>query len=218
MPEKETEPSSGGWRDLDIPLLRWWELVSGEKCENPYVNIWALVGHCKSHSTYVRLWKHAYARRTKLLKSVTDDNGLLQACLNEYTTALYAIGFVVGMQQGYRLNGNTMGETRGTGGLILKHAAVRRLLLRQPKATTLEVCKALDKAVGMPWPKLRKKYGTWEAAVKEPLVKVAITDARKAAIQEAIFSEFLAVAKGVGDGGSILNKFRVKEFGLRKSK
>jgi hypothetical protein len=216
MPEEETESSSGRWRDLDIPLVRWWELVSGEKCENPYVNIWALVGRCKSRSTYNRLWKHAYARHAKL-KSVTDDNGLLQASLAEYATALYALGFVRGMQQGYRLDGNTVGETKGTVGLILKHAAVRRLLLMQPKASTFGICKALDKAVGMPWPELRKKYGTWEEAVKEPLVKVAITDARKAAIQEAIFSEFLAVAKAVGDGGSILNKFRVKQSGIHKS-
>ena len=140
---------------------------------------------------------------------------LAQTTLVEYATALYALGFVRGMQQGWRLD-TKHAETKGT--TILKHASVRRLLLRQPKATTLEVCKALDKVIGMPWPELRKKYGTWEAAFKQPLVKVAITDARKAAIQEAIFSEFLVVAKAVGDKGSILNKFRVKLSGIRKPK
>ena len=95
---------------------------------------------------------------------------------------------------------------------ILKHSSVRRLLLKHPKATTLEVCRALDDEIEeLPWPKLRK-YITWEAVSKRPIVKMAISDARKAAIQEVLFSEFLAVAKGVGDG-DIINQFRLKKFG-----
>ena len=186
--------------------------------DNPNVDVWNLVGRCKSRAGYRRLYLHVKVRYDQL-KTVAHSadsrprfHARAETILSEYGAAMYALGFVRGMQLGRELDSKTEG---GTVGPILKHAPIRRLLLSQPKASTLEVCRELDKVEGMPWPELRKRYGGWEAASKQPLVKMAITNARKAAVQAAKFDEFLTVAKAVGDEGSILNQFRQKKYGLR---
>jgi hypothetical protein len=215
MPEKSESKSQ---------LVSLWELVSGEKLdENPLTNIWELVSRCKTHAGYIRLFKQAKARQIMLMSFIVQaldghpphaTTASAERIHAEELAAIYAIGFVNGLQQGRRLDS----KSEGTVGPILKHAAVRRLLLRQPKASALEVCMALDKVEEkMPkgWKFRTECGGVWERAVKQPLVRVAITNARKAAIEEAICSEFLAVAKGVGEKGSILNKFRPKKYGLR---
>lgn len=199
-------------------LVSLWELVSGEKSENPLVNVWELVSRCKTRAGYRRLWKHARVRHSQLgglaAQSVahchTLDGRLTSAdtILSEYGAAMFALGFVRGMQLGRELERDS--KAPGTVGLILKHAAVRRLLLR--RATTEEICSALDDK-DEPLPGKLRGQGTWGRLRRKPLVKVVIADARKAAIQEAVFAEFLAIAKGVGDDGSILRQFRLKKFG-----
>ncbi|MGA7830654.1 MAG: hypothetical protein WCA21_06830 [Terracidiphilus sp.] len=202
-------------------LVSLWELVSGEKRgENPLVNLWELVSRCKTRAGYIRLWKHARFRHSQLerltAQSVAHCHTLdgrpvsADTILSEVVAAMYAIGFVRGMQLGRELERDR--ETGGTVGLLLKHAPVRHALLHQPEKTTEEICEVLDNYdVELPG-KLRGQ-GTWGRFQRKPLVKVAISNARKAAIQEAMFAEFMAVAKGVGHEGSIVNQFRLKKFG-----
>lgn len=214
MPEKSESKSQ---------LVSLWELVSGEKLdENPLTNIWELVSRCKTHAGYIRVIKQAKARQILLMSFIAQaldgrtpraTTASAERTHAEELAAMFALGFVRGLQQGRILDS----KSEGTVGPILKHAAVRRLLLRQPKASSLEICRALDDAEEkMPkgWRFRNECGGVWERAAKQPLVRMAITSARKAAIEEAICSEFRAVAKGVGDKGSILNKFRLKKFGF----
>jgi hypothetical protein len=208
--------------EVEKPIDRWRALVGAEVGENPYLNLIEVIRRCTTREEFSNLWSRASFRHYRLEKIVAKSPVTFrnrdgqttpaETILSEFATEMLAIGFIRGMQLGRELDT----KTEGTLGPILKHSAVRRLLIRpKPKATALEICRALDKVQGMPWPNLRKRYGTWEAAVKHHLVKVAITDARKAAIQENVFSEFLAVVKGVGDDGSILNQFRLKKYGFR---
>ena len=151
----------GKLRDAKIPsvperseskskLVNLWELVSGEQLgENPLVNVWELVSRCKTHAGYVRLLKQAKARQILLLSFIAQaldgrtprtTTVSAERCHAEELAAMWALGFVRGLQQGRILDR----KSEGTVGPILKHAAVRRLLLRQPKASSLEICRALD--------------------------------------------------------------------------
>jgi hypothetical protein len=207
----------------DSPLVRWWEILTDTKSEKPLENVWELVSRCKTRAGYISLAKHAGFRfrqiKRLVAQSIAHHHTLdgkpvsNDTILGEYAASVYAFAFVRGMQLGREIERERGNDTSIIIPTILKHSSVRRLLLRHPKATTLEVCRALDDEIEeLPWPKLRK-YITWEAVSKRPIVKMAITDARKAAIQEVLFSEFLAVAKGAGDEGSIVKQFRLKKFG-----
>jgi len=114
--------------------------------------------------------------------------------LAQFGALMFALGAIRGMQLGRELDSKSQGIVNN----LLKHKAVRRLLL--DKASTLVVCRALDKVERLPWPKLSKQYGTWVDAASQPSVKVAIGNARKAALQQAKFEEYLSAAKGAGDG------------------
>jgi hypothetical protein len=126
------------------------------------------------------------------------------------------------MQLGRQLDAKTEGKVDR----LLKHAAIRKLLLSsEPKASNLKICQAFDIADDrMPWHKLDKQYNkvvphTWEKAAGKQSVRTLITYARRAALQDATFQEFLSVAAGAGDEGSITNQFRPKKYaGLVKAK
>ena len=120
-----------------------------------------------------------------------------------FGTNMVALGFIRGMQLGRELDA----KTRGNVGLLLKHEAVRKLLLQsEPKAPNLAICQALDKVEeGLPWTTLRKQFRSWERVVSHQSVRTLITHARRVALQDATFQEFLSVATGVGDAGSITN-------------
>jgi hypothetical protein len=69
------------------------------------------------------------------------------------------------------------------------------------------------------WSEIIKKYGgnqygIWKLAVGETSVRTLITNARRVAVQDATFKEFASVASGVGDEGSITNKFRPKKYAV----
>ncbi len=190
--------------------MEMWELANGEKVENLYTNVWVLVSRCKTRAGFQRLWKHATMRHTQIKRRL-DQSKISDTLLSEFGASMMALGIVRGMQLGRELERES--KRSGTSGLLLKHASVRRLLLR--RATTKEICSALDEK-DVPLPGKLRGTGTWERLMKEPLVKVAVADARKAATQEAMFSEFMAISKGVGDDGSILKTFQPKKFGWPK--
>jgi len=212
-------------------------------------NIWNTVQKCKSPEDMHRLlWrctyinsslsttlerslrealKHDYVADTTLRETLKHDAALLSRIVRKevgniaaFGTSMFALGIIRGMQFGRELDSKTQGNIN----LLLRHAPVRRLLLEEPKASNLKICRALDKVERMPsskgvWSDLNKQYGTWEKAAGEQSVRTLITHARRVALQDAIYQEFLSVADGVGDEGSITNKFRPKKYaGLVKSK
>ena len=101
---------------------------------------------------------------------------------------------------------------------MLKYPSVTRLLLREkPKASTLEVCRALEVAnEPLPWPQLRKKNRLWTAWSKNSTVKMAISHARKDAVQTSFDEKFIALLKGIGDEGTVFDRFQVKKRALAK--
>lgn len=211
MPERESKQS----------LVDLWELASGaERGDNPDVNVWELVSSCKDRPGYRSLWSHAKFRHRWIKRlaaqSVAHCHTLdgkpvpNDTIVAEFAAALYALGFVRGMQLGRELERDR--KTKGVVGAILKHAPVRRLLLRG--ATAEEICSVLDD-YDVELPKSLQGRGTWGRLLPtKPRIKNAIADAKKAAIQDAIFAEFLAVAKGLDDGDlSIVRQFRLKKFG-----
>ena len=101
--------------------------------------------------------------------------------LREYGMFCLAIGFMQGMKTGREPDTKTTGNVAP----LLKPASVRRLLLKKPKATNLEICEVLDKYERLPsggktWPKLSKQYGTWTKAVGHQSVRTLISHARRA--------------------------------------
>ena len=178
-------------------------------------NVWRTIKDCKSpKDMHWLLWRctHCYARlKTDGCKAEPDLAGVLEA----FGTFMVALGFIRGMQFGRELDTKTQGNVDS----LLRHAAIRKLLLIEPKASTLKICQALDKVgEGVPWPKLQKEFGCWERAVSHQSVRTLITNSRKAALQDAAFQEFLSVASGAGDEGSITNQFRPKKYGLARVK
>jgi hypothetical protein len=93
---------------------------------------------------------------------------------------------------------------------------VVKLLLQEPKASSLEICEALDrlkKRPTIPWPKLKKESTYWIDHARNPVVKAAISNARRDARQAAIDRTLLTLVKSIGDEGSIFGDdiFNVKE-------
>jgi hypothetical protein len=198
-------------------------------------NVWRTVKDCKSPEDMHRLlWRCTYAyswlntiirepHAAKLKKHDydADDVDMLSylmerelSYISAFGTNMFALGIVRGMQLGRKLDSKTEGKNVT---LLLKHAAVRRLLLEE-KPTALKICQALDRVGGvrMPWPKLDKQYGaSWEKAAGERDVRTLITNARRAVVQATEFDEFLSVVRGAGDEGSITNQFQTKKAGLR---
>jgi len=100
--------------------------------------------------------------------------------LREFAARMTAWGYVRGARHGLRLKTPEV-ENTVVGG-ILKSAAILRLLLKTPKVSTREICDVLDeKHIGLPWDELRKKEGNWANCWKKANVKMAISDARRAA-------------------------------------
>jgi hypothetical protein len=97
---------------------------------------------------------------------------------------------------------------------MLRYPSVVKLLLREPVASSSEVCEALDKLdAKLPWPRLLGKSPFWKTHAKNPTVKAAISNARRDARQSAIDKRLLSLVKGIGDAGSIFDDdlFNVKE-------
>jgi hypothetical protein len=125
---------------------------------------------------------------------------------------MFAFGLIRGMQQGTLLGGGSKGSA--TTSPMLQFPSVVRLLLRDPVASSADVCDALDRVrAEIPWPKLRNRNPFWKPHSKNPTVKAAISNARKDAQQAAIDERLLAQVKGIRNTGSIFDNdgFKVKE-------
>lgn len=129
---------------------------------------------------------------------------------------MFALGAIRGMQFGRRLERES-NEGTIANSTFLKHASVVKFLVKQPKTSTLDICHALDKLnVRMPWRELKRENRTWAENMKNPLVKMAITNARKAALQAAAYREFVTMLDEIGEESSIFYKFQIKKRGLKK--
>jgi hypothetical protein len=134
--------------------------------------------------------------------------------LREYGALCLGLGLLHGMQFGRNLDK----KSKGIVDSILKHAAVKRLLVKEPKVTTLKICCALDKATEplpkrVAWMELWKKDRCWSRWAAQPLVKMAIRDARKAALQEENYYRLRAALDDVGVSSNPLNFIRIKKYG-----
>jgi hypothetical protein len=208
MPKREPKHS----------LVDLWELVSGEKNDGPLVNIWELVGRCKTRAGYNWLWKHANTRYARLKRQLPQPvNGLTETMfLSEFAAAMYALGLVRGMQLGQELERERVRKRdrsikNDMSSTLLKYAAVRRALLHQPARSAKEICEVLDDH-DVTLPRSLRGKGTWGRLLgQKKLIEVTISKARKAAIQDAMLAEFMAVAKGVGED-NIIKQFLPKKF------
>jgi hypothetical protein len=185
-------------------------------------DIWKIIKKCKSPEDMDQLlWRCTglYSWLIMMIKLDYSENRPISANIEAFGTYMVALGFIRGMQFGRELDSKTEGNVA----LLLRHPAIRKLLLQEPKASSLVICQALDKKERMPrtkgWSEIIKKYGgnqygIWKLAVGETSVRTLITNARRVAVQDATFKEFASVASGVGDEGSITNKFRPKKYAV----
>ena len=151
-------------------------------CKSPdelrrHVDMWALVIACKTPGRFDGIVRTAEEIFKWLNRGWLYRDAIATNTLREYGIFCLAIGFMQGMATGKRL----YTKTEGNVALLLKHAPVRRLLLKKPVATNLDICAVLDKYQRLPWTKLNRQYGTWTKAVGQQSVRTLITHARRAA-------------------------------------
>lgn len=203
------------------------------------VDLWGLIRDCKTtkdldglfnRASYLCAWlmdslDFVYAGKPDKsdiekwkkwrMKSAGNDKSKLE----RFSGLMFALGAIRGMQLGRELDTKTKGDVVR----LLRHTSVTKLLLKEPIASSKEICSELDKYERLhdksepqqkksPWKELDKQYGTWTKAVSHPSVRNLITRARRAAQQDAMFDRFLAVADGVGDEGSMTNRFRPSKY------
>jgi hypothetical protein len=172
------------------------------------VELWPLVMGCKSRKDMRRLWRQAKTNYFGLEKFLTEQPQAITS-LRQYGATMMAIGIVRGAQFGLSLGREYGGATADS---MVKHSSVAKLLTQSPKATTIEVCRALDRAnEPLPWPDLKRKSRFWSEWATNTTVKMAISNARKAALQKQSDEEWLSIIKGVGDLGSIFSKFQMRK-------
>lgn len=141
--------------------------------------VWALITHPKNDlDGDIAHYAHQAGETFKWLdRGWLYRDSIATNTLREYAVWCLAIGMMQGLTVGRTLDAKVGGGIA----LLLKHASVRKLLVKEPKATNLAICKALDKVERMPWPKLNKHHGTWEKAAGEQSVRTLISQSRRAA-------------------------------------
>jgi hypothetical protein len=198
------------------------------------VDLWEVLWSCKTRKGLAQIWRESkinFDALEKLCKGNVADRMRLRALVAQ----AMALGQLRGMQYGTQIgvrSGGTIAES------MVKYPSVTRLLLKgfeeyippyrngtpeepkensHEKASTLEICRALDVVnEPLPWPDLRKENRLWANWTKNPTVKMAITHARKDALQSAIDEKFIALLREVGDEGTIFGRFQVKQRGVAK--
>jgi hypothetical protein len=196
------------------------------------VNIWEIFWQLKTRKDYLALNRQVrsdYARLERLCNG--DVDAIMR--LRTYGESKMAWGILRGLQFGSRLGSKSEGTIADS---ITRHASVRRLLVKEPLvstlkhasmatllameptvSTTLEVCQALDKVnAPLPWLRLSRKSRFWVDHAKTSTVKMAITLARKAALQSALDEEFIKVIKAIGDAGSVFDRYQFVERAVAK--
>jgi Zn-dependent oligopeptidase len=196
------------------------------------VNIWEIFWQLKTREDYFALNRQVRSDYAQLEKLCNGDVDAIMR-LRTYGESKMAWGILRGLQFGSQL-GNKVENTIAAA--ITKHASVRRLLVKEPVvstlkhasmatllamkpvvSTTLEVCQALDKVnEPLPWLKLSRKSRFWVDHAKTSTVKMAITLARKAALQSALDEEFIQLIKAIGDVGSLFERFQSTKRAVAK--
>jgi hypothetical protein len=162
-------------------------------------DLWKVLKSVKTEDDYWSLFHKARSFDHQIDKFC---NGNVQAMnrLRAYAANMYALGAVRGVQFGSIL-GKRVENTIAAS--LTRHASVRRLLTAEPKVSTPEVCKALDKVnEPLPWPKLSRKSRFWVDHAKTSTVKMAITLARREARQTDTDEQFTELIRAVGGGVS----------------
>jgi hypothetical protein len=186
--------------------------------------LWNIIRACKTREDFLNMQSEAMGNESALLRvcytaffaKIEADESPSFADLRmhiDYLKArMFAFGLIRGMQQGTLLGRGSKGSA--TTSPMLQFPSVVRLLLREPVASSADVCDALDRVrAEIPWPKLRNRNPFWKPHSKNPTVKAAISNARKDAQQAAIDERLLAQVKGIRNTGSIFDNdgFKVKE-------
>lgn len=179
-------------------------------------DLWGIIRSCKTNRDFQMLFYSNTAKYETLKRYCAHDLDRLR----KFSAGMFALGAIRGMQFGRHLDSITSSTVVQ---VFLKHASIRTLLLKTPRSSAIEICRALDKLDqpmpgGGAWRDLKRKNSLWSECTKNPLVKVAITNARKAAMQAAEYEEMLAVVDGVGEAGSVFSRFNYVRNGLRKAK
>ncbi len=172
------------------------------------IELWSFVRECKSREDFRKLYLRARTNYFRLERLLNEQPRAITS-LRRYGAIMMAIGIIRGAQFGTSIGreyGGTIADS------MLRHSSVAKLLTQNPKATTKEVCRALD-AVNepLPWPKLKRESRFWIEWAADSTVKMAISNARKAALQKLSDEEWISIIKGVGDEGSIFSKFQIRK-------
>lgn len=172
------------------------------------VELWPFVRECKSQEDFRKLYLRAKTNYFRLERLLNEQPRAVTS-LRRYGATMMAIGIIRGAQFGASI-GREYGGTIAD--LMLKHSSVAKLLTQTPKATTKEVCRALDIVnEPLPWPELRRESRFWIEWATDSTVKMAISNARKAALQRLSDEEWFSIIKGVGDEGTIFSKFQIRK-------
>ncbi len=178
-------------------------------------DLWNIIQKCKTNRDFQTLFHRNTGYYEALKRCLQNEDAGLET-LMKFSAGMFALGAIRGMQFGRRLERES-NEGTIANSTFVKHASVLKLLIKEPKASTLDICHALDKlGVRLPWRELKRENRTWAENVKNPLVKVAITNARKAAMQAAAYSAFVTMLDQIGDDGSIFTRFQLKQRDLKK--
>lgn len=193
------------------PLLRLgrgWVLAELED-----VDVWRIVWGCKTKKEFFNLFQQARSNFAHIEKLCNGDVDSLMR-LRMYGARMMALGIIRGLQFGSQIGSKVEGTIAAS---ISGHASVARLLVEEPKASSLDVCRALDKVnEPLPWLKLSRVSRFWEDHAKTSTVKMAITLARKAALQSAADEEFIALIRGIGDEGTVFERFQFTKRAVAK--
>ena len=139
-----------------------------------------LMWRCEEPGGIAKLRRESKPYHARLVALCKGQLGNLMA-LRDFTARIVAFSFVRGARFGYELKDRQLVSTVVRE--ILKSVAVRKLLMKTPRVSTLEICSALDdRGIRLPWPELRKQGECWATCATKSKVKMAISHARKAAI------------------------------------
>lgn len=177
------------------------------------VDLWKVLKSVKTEDDYWSLFHKARAFDHEIKKFCNGDVQAINR-LRAHQARMYALGAVRGLQFGSKIGSRVENTIAAS---LTRHAPVRRLLLAEPKASTLDVCKAIDKVnEPLPWIKLSKQSRFWIDHAKTSTVKMAITLARKEALQIDTDERFIALIRGVSEGGSVFDQFEFVKRAVAK--
>lgn len=176
-------------------------------------DLWKVLKSVKTEDDYWSLWEKARTFDHQIEEFCNGDVHAINR-LRAHAARMHALGAIRGLQFGTKLGSRVENTIAAS---LTRHAPVRRLLLAEPKASTLDVCKAMDKVnAPLPWPKLSRKSRFWVDHATTSTVKMAITLARKEALQTDTDERFIALIKGVSEWGSVFGQIEFVKRAVAK--